>query len=222
MGILKKQVDEKEVVRLYQEEMTLRDVGKKLGIDHHRVKRILLKHDVKITKRNKLRTFTEEHRRKISEATKGRKVWSEGKKMTEEHKRRNMIGHLNRKITLKDLEKYTDFERLKFLNNVISRHRKYFEDDEKYLAYLDKFYHDEAFNKIYNLWIDSNKNKWLMPSIDHIIPKSVGGNYELNNLQFLTWFENRSKAEMTMEEWNKFKIETNTTSNLFIESILIR
>ena len=61
---------------------------------------------------------------------------------------------------------------------------------------------------------------WAKPSIDHIIPKSRGGNNEKENLQFLTTFENLTKRDMTMEEWNNFKIKTNTHSQYFIEEIM--
>ena len=54
------------------------------------------------------------------------------------------------------------------------------------------------------------------PSIDHKIPLSRGGTNELNNLHFVTLFENLAKRDMTMEEWEEFKIKTNTTSTLFI------
>jgi hypothetical protein len=32
---------------------------------------------------------------------------------------------------------------------------------------------------------------------------------------FTTWFENRAKAEMTLDEWYMFKVDTGTESNLF-------
>ena len=53
-----------------------------------------------------------------------------------------------------------------------------------------------------------------------LIPTSKGGKEELSNYQFLTIFENLVKRDMTMEEWNVFKRETNTKSDYFIESIL--
>lgn len=95
---------------------------------------------------------------------------------------------------------------------------------EQYKKYVEHFYYDEQFNKIYNFWKQEEKLNtfydWAKPSIDHIIPKSKGGTNEIENLQFLTVFENLNKRDMTMEEWENFKQKTNTTSDYFIESIL--
>ena len=140
-----------------------------------------------------------------------------GKKMPEEVNRKNMVAKLSRpSVTLEILNKYEDFERLKFLNGVIARHRKEFQSDEKYISYLDKFYYDKTFNTLYDNWINSGKNKWYMPSRDHINPKSKGGLCDLDNIQFVTWVENRAKAEMLQQEWDIFKKKTNTKSDLFI------
>lgn len=210
-------MDETKIVEMYSKDgYTLRHLADVFETNHHMIKRILLKRNVKITRRNTLKEFSEEHRRKISETSKGRKSYWKGKKMPENSVRKNMINHMKLDLELNDIEKYSDFNKLKFLTSGISRHIKHFNTKEKYLSYIDKFYFDKKFNKIYNLWLMKNKNKWYMPSIDHIQSKSNGGNWELNNLQFLTWFENRAKAEMNEEEWKKFKKETNTSSDLFI------
>lgn len=37
------------------------------------------------------------------------------------------------------------------------------------------------------------KKKYKKPSVDHIIPKAKGGTNAIENLQFLSWFENRCK-----------------------------
>ena len=57
---------------------------------------------------------------------------------------------------------------------------------------------------------------WYKPSLDHIVPKSRGGDNSLDNLQYLTVFENLSKRDMTMIEWEEFKQKTNTKSELFL------
>ena len=35
--------------------------------------------------------------------------------------------------------------------------------------------------------------------------KANGGKLDIDNLQFLTWFENRAKNNLSQEEWNKIK-----------------
>ena len=37
------------------------------------------------------------------------------------------------------------------------------------------------------------------------MPKAKGGTNDLENLQFLSWFENRCKNDMTQKEWNILK-----------------
>lgn len=211
-------MDIDKIKQMYvKEQMSLREIATILGTNHKLISRIIKREGIDITKRNKRRVFTDEHRKKISEATKGRVGAWFGKKMPEEVNRKNMVAKLSRpSVTLEILNKYEDFERLKFLNGVISRHRKEFQSDEKYISYLDKFYYDKTFNTLYDNWINSGKNKWYMPSIDHINPKSKGGLCDLDNIQFLTWFENRAKAEMSQQEWDIFKKKTNTKSDLFI------
>lgn len=211
-------MNEKKIIELYVKDCyTLRMIADKFNTDHHRIKRILIKHGIEITQKNRIRKpFTDEHRRKISESSKGRSCYWQGRTMPEETVRKNMITHMAHDITLEDIKKYTDFEKLKFLTGGVSRNLKHFKTKSEYLAYIDRFYYDKRFNKIYSVWLENNKNKWYMPTLDHKMSKANGGNWELDNLQFLTWFENRAKAEMSQEEWNDFKIKTNTKSDLFI------
>lgn len=211
---------EKEIIKLYTEEKeTLRFIADKFNTNHHKIKRILLKNWIEInTKDRKKRILTEEHKAKI------KRVWQNNKwkisklkwrKTSEEIRRKNMIWHFKRNLNLNDFNKYDNLEKLLFLNKVISRHRKHFNDDEKYLAYLDKFFYNDLFNKLYIQWIYSWRCKWKMPSLEHILPISRWWTFDLDNLTFTTWFENRAKAEMTLEEWNSFKKQTWTQSNLF-------
>lgn len=67
------------------------------------------------------------------------------------------------------------------------------------------FRNNEQFNIIYEKYIKNKNDKYLKPSLDHIIPKSKGGTDDLDNLQVLTWFENRCKNNMTQKEWNNMK-----------------
>lgn len=95
----------------------------------------------------------------------------------------------------------------------------------EYKQLVEYFWADKQFNVLYNTWQEKGKNintfyDWWRPSLDHIIPKSRGGLNTLNNFQFLTYYENHNKLDMTWEEWQQFKLDTHTTSELFIEAIM--
>lgn len=122
---------------------------------------------------------------------------------------------------------FKDFERFLFLhktfvkNNTSLKHK----DIDFYYEFINYFYNDYQFNAIYSFW-EENKNKnqtfydWTKPSLDHKIPKSRSGTDELNNLQFLTVFENLSKRDMTFDEWNLFLRDTNSSSDYFVNKIM--
>lgn len=101
----------------------------------------------------------------------------------------------------------------------------YNENIDEYKKIIEYFWNDEKFNKLYDFWVNHKKENptfydLAKPSLDHIIPKSKGGKNILENFQFLTTFENLMKKDMTQKEWEEFKINTNTTSNYFIENII--
>jgi len=198
-------MDTKEIIRLYTKEMwTLRMIADAMHTDHHHIKRVLVSNGIEITKRATLKPYTEEHKRKIGLASKGRQT-NLGKKMPHSSLYKNMHAHLDYDVTLEWLTQFDDVEKLKFLNRAISRSRdKEGFTSDTYMQYIQKFYYDEKFNSIYLKWLQTG-DKWMRPSLDHISAKSKGGALFVDNLQFLTWLENRAKVDMEQSEWNKIK-----------------
>lgn len=183
----------------------MRRIARMFGTDHHRVKRILEKYNIKITQKDRVREpFSEEHKRKMSIASRGRKF--PNRVVSKEFRYKDMVGHIRFKVDYDFLRQFDDIEKLSFLNRCISNRDKRWSDvsDEWYKQYLLKFYNDENFNRFY-LKYKKTKDKYFRPSIDHIIPKSKGGNNDLDNLRFLSWFENRCKNNMSLEKWEEIK-----------------
>ena len=117
-----------------------------------------------------------------------------------------MLTHLRFSVDLMWLMKFSDFEKLKFLNaSLTNRDKRWDESSEWYIAYIERFYFDNQFNLLYDRWNKSGCKPYMKPSIDHITPKAKGGTNALDNLQFLTWFENRCKNDMSQEDWNILK-----------------
>lgn len=128
-------------------------------------------------------------------------------------------------LTEEWLLNFKEFDKFLFLHRIMRANIQIVSfSKEKYIEYIEYFYYQNQFNKVYDFWKKEEKLNtfydWAKPSLDHIIPKSKNGNNDKENLQFLTTFENLSKRDMSMEEWNNFKIKTNTHSKYFIEEIM--
>lgn len=59
-----------------------------------------------------------------------------------------------------------------------------------------KFINDKKFNRIFIEWVKSNYNKQFKPSLDRI---NCLKPYSLDNIQILTWAENRYKQRMELK-----------------------
>ncbi len=144
-----------------------------------------------------------------------------------DRKKRAFLASSRKDIDFNFIDRFDNFEKFLLIHGLIMQGtRNYFVKVpiQEYYDIIDYFYNDIQFNKIYQFWQEHQKNNtfydWAKPSLDHINPKSKGGQNKKENLQFLTVFENLAKRDMSMEEWNNFKKETHTTSDYFIENIL--
>lgn len=165
--------------------------------------------------RNNMRVFTKEHRQKISDSRKALyasgtiTTWSKGKKMSRDHILKNMKAHLKYDVSVEWLDSFPDIEKLKFLNGSIKRKRDYEGfTTEIYKQFIEKFYKDNKFNALYEKWVETG-DKWIRPSLDHIEAKANGGPLLLDNLQFVSWLENRAKVDIKQDEWDRIKKDIN-------------
>lgn len=190
-------------------ETSLRNLADRFNTNHHFVRRALQSNGIAIV-RAKYPPFSDEHRAKISAASKGRKSYWAGKKVTREMLCKNMAQKIRFDISWEWVNQFEDLDKLKFLNRcVVPRGKRFQVSTEWYLKYIERFYDCAQFNRIYRKWLLSGKDKYMRPTIDHIIPQSKGGGNDLDNLQFLTWFENRCKNDMSQSEWDDLKANIN-------------
>ena len=202
---------EKQICNEYKAGIdSLRDVADKLGTNHKMVGRALRKNNIEIVKAPN-KPMSDVTKRKIGDKSKGRIAWNKGmftaKTMPKASRVENMRSHLRWNVTNEWLLRFENFDKLKFLNKSVSRKRDFGDIATNYYkSFIERFYYDDRFNDIYDKWVNNDMQKLFRPSLDHILPKSRGGSEELNNLQFLTWFENLSKRDMTQEEWDVVKL----------------
>lgn len=201
----KKTID--SVVKLYKEGLIIKEISKICNICRVNISRILKDEGINVVRKPK--PFSEEHKNNISKGLMGKKN-SLGIKRGKLHNFKNIKNHLLFDVELEWLCKFEDIDKLKFLNKIVSNIRKHNKNESWetifYIEFIEKFYYDIKFNKLYNNWIIS-KDNWKRPSIDHI--DSNNRRNDLSNFQFLTWFENRSKNDIPNSVWIKMKENIN-------------
>ena len=175
-----------KIIEEYKNGKSMREIARDKNTNHKMISRILGKNNIKTREPKMLR---------------GKRSFSD-----KELPYQNMATHLRFEVDYKWLLKFEDFKKLKFLNRAITnRGGRYSNNTDWYKSYIIKFYNDKQFCFLYDKWIKKDRDKWHRPTIDHINPKAKGGENEINNLQFLSWFENRSKNDISQVEWNNMK-----------------
>jgi hypothetical protein len=95
-----------------------------------------------------------------------------------------------------------DINKIKLLNRMRKRIQL---NETQYKQYLNTFYYNNDFNKLYTLW--ANGYNFCRPVIDHIIPVCRGGTDDLDNLQILSDIENYMKSSIDINSWFVLKKE---------------
>ena len=176
------------IVKLYEAGWSMRSIADHLGTNHKLISRELKRNGVKTRQPKNLRGV---------------------KKFNCDITRNynNMATHLRFDVSVEWLMQFNIFNKLKILNDVVTNRSGRWEVSSAwYKSHIERFYDDDQFNRIYERWINSGEEKYKKPSLDHIIPKAKGGTNDIENLQFLSWFENRCKNDMTQTEWNNLKL----------------
>jgi len=183
-----KEIKDGSVVGLYLGGASMRSIAKNIGTNHKLISTILKRNNVTTRKPKNLRGV-----KKFDCAIK--------------RQYNNMATHLRFDVSIDWLMQFDDFSKLKLLNDVITnRSGRWDVSTEWYKSYIERFYNDKQFNCIYIAWVDSGYVRYKKPSLDHVTPKAKGGANDLTNLQFLSWFENRCKNDMTHIEWDNLKL----------------
>lgn len=184
-------MDKNNIIEMYENGKSMRQIALEYWTNHKLISRILKWWNIETRKPMNLR-------------------WKKKFEDSKERLYNNMAKHLRFDIDHKWLMQFEDINKVKVLNRCISmRDKRWRMNTEWYKEYLLKFYYDNQFNLIYKKWIELGKSYYLRPSIDHINPKAKWWENDLDNLQFLTWFENRCKNDMTQTEWNLLKKNIN-------------
>ena len=143
------------IVELYEKGDSMRSIADKLDTNHKLISRILKKSGVQTRRPKNLR---------------GVKKFN----CDIERNYNNMATHLRFDVSVEWLMKFNDFDKLKLLNNVITnRSCRWDVSSEWYMSYIERFYDDDQFNKIYETTSKEFKSLFFPKMISQFISSSV-------------------------------------------------
>lgn len=167
-------------------------IARQLKVDRKKVKEFLIDNDIKIVKQ----PVSVETRKSLS---KPRPI---------ELSYKNCINHITYPgFDEKYIRSFNDIKKFALLRSMMIHHLPQEFYTEQWLkGFMNKFYYDNKFNKYYNDWLNiENRAEYAKPSIDHIIPLSKGGTWNLDNLRIIPWCVNRAKYNFMPDEWEEIK-----------------
>jgi hypothetical protein len=208
----------KSIISEYSENtsITLRELSSKYGIHHVTISAFLKKNGIAIRRTGaRIGHPVKESTRQLFSKLHAGNTYTVGRKQTNSTKLKIIATMW--KVDYSALLQYPNANKVKLIIQWMnsSRNMLNFEISTR-LTFLDHFYKDESFNRIWDIWIKNGKKQEYKPSIDHKIPYTRGGTCDFANLQIITWFENRAKGNMTESEWEIFKKVNNLKCDLFI------
>ena len=196
--------------------LPMHKVAEIVGVNYHTVRKTLIRNDVPRSKKGRIK-HSDETKKKSSLSRKGKPSGRKGIKVTNpETLFKNMKAHLKPDVDLEWLMKF-ELPKLMSLNKMV-RNDRVDVTREWYVKYIERFHDDPQFNKVYETWLASNKEHLAQPTLDHMLPISRGGSNDVDNLQVISWIENRMKSTMTKEEWISFKILADLKSTYVYEN----
>lgn len=196
--------------------ITLRDLSKKYKIHHVSISALLKRHNIKVRRTGaRIGHPVKDSTRQIFSKIHKNNKYSLGKAQKDTTKLKIIATKWG--LDHSKLLCYQNYEKVHQITIWLNSERNIpsFDGAVK-LKYLHYFYNDPVFTAIWDRWIISNKEPAYKPSIDHKVPFTKGGSADLDNLQVITWFENRAKGNMTLDEWSSFKKLNNLKCDLFV------
>lgn len=202
---------ETSVITTYKPgETSLRKVAELCRTDHHRVKRILDKNNIPIIKAKSKRCEKYQKQIDVKESYEKRLQSINTTNISDIDIRLfKAMSCKNDKLPLEFLlTNFSDYDKIHTLTEIrrsCCDKRNINKESIELQNYYLKYYNDPLFDRLYKQYLDNNKDKWYKPSLDHITPVISGGNNSLDNLEMMSWFENKSKGKKTKDEWIKIK-----------------